>query len=103
MGGHYFQLGESAVARPPIRAPSAEVGHVAKPPPLHLFIGDLHNKLRTKRFPRQVLSLAPAALPTWHAMLFRAGRRFIVCPGCPRMIREGILAVGSQEFQKLSP
>src|SRR5213078_947484 len=56
-----FQLIEGALLRLLVEPPAAKLRCVAKTLPLHMVIGDLDHQLRTKRFPSEILALAPAA------------------------------------------
>ena len=61
VGRHYLQLLEGAVTRALVVAPPPKLRCVAKSAALHVVVTNLHDKLRTERLPRQVLSGAPAA------------------------------------------
>src|SRR5438874_12990248 len=51
----------------------------------------LQPQLRTQRFPREVLPLAPAALPTWHTAC--AFTTIFIRPGLPRMVLQRICPI----------
>src|SRR5438067_1133092 len=72
-----------------------------EPCPLHMFVSNFDHQLGTQRLPRQVLALAPAALAARHSMLATAVRGSMLRPGLPRVIRESVLAVGREVFDKL--
>src|SRR5260370_10282935 len=93
-----FALGIRAVARFLVDAPSAKLRHVPESRPLHVFVGDLHHQLRPQRLPRQVLALAPAALPSRHPLPSLCG-----CPELPRMIDERVVAIGREKSRELAP
>src|ERR1700746_3437467 len=90
---NHLKLRIRAVAGLLILAPSAELRRVAEPVSLHVVVSDFHHQLGAQRFPRQVLALAPAALPARHT--FRRISRFagLLCPMLPWMIVEGVFAV----------
>src|SRR5207248_1889837 len=56
-----FELIEGALLRLLVEPPAAKLRCVAKTRPLHMVISDLDHQLRTKRFPSEILALAPAA------------------------------------------
>src|SRR5580698_7922832 len=77
---------------------------MAKTRALHVLICDFDNQFGTNRFPRQILSIAPAALPTWHSLPGFRARRRMLGPTSPRMMGQGAFAIGSQklcQFQSL--
>ncbi len=66
---HHLELRIRAITRPLIHSPPPKLSHMPKPAPLHMLIRHLHHQLRTQRLPRQILPLAPTALPTRHPLL----------------------------------
>ena len=64
-----FELCVSAVARFFIGAPPAKLRQMTETASLHMFVSDLDDQLGAKRFPRQILIPAPAALAAGHAMV----------------------------------
>src|SRR5262245_66148811 len=65
---------------------------------LHVVVGDLHDELGAQRLPREVLSLAPAALASGHALV----GRLRAAPVLPGVIRERVLAVRLQDRDELA-
>src|SRR6187551_1026799 len=63
-----FKLGIRAILRLLIGTPPAELREMPESPALHVFIRDFNNQFRPQRFPRQILTLAPAALAAGHSM-----------------------------------
>src|SRR4029077_4400251 len=90
---NHFKLRIRTVAGVLVLGPSAELRRMTEPVSLHVVVSDLHHQFGSQRFPRQVLALAPAALPARHT--FRRISRFagLVCPMLPWMIVERVLAV----------
>jgi len=70
--GDDFQLREGAGLGFAVGAPAAEVGHVAEPAALHVFICDFDDEFGAQRFPLEIFATAPTAFATGHAVL--AGR-----------------------------
>src|ERR1700722_10722263 len=73
---NHFELRISAIARLLIGAPSAELRHVTESVSLHVLVRNLHYEFGSQRFPRQVFTLTPAALPARHALDAVASRGF---------------------------
>src|SRR5512138_1787665 len=94
-----FELFESAITRPLVGAPAAELGSVAKAIALHVIVGNLNNELRTQRLPGQIFSGAPSTLRAGHStkLIVRELR-----PVTPGMIFERILAVRLEKPHELS-
>ena len=65
---NHFELRVGAVARLLVGAPPAKLRHVAEARALHVLVSDLDHQLGPQRLPRQILALAPAALPARHAL-----------------------------------
>ena len=74
---------------------------MAKTISLHVIVSDLHHQLGPERLPRQILALAPAALPSRPAIHF-SGRRLCVSPVFPWMDLDAIRAVGFQKFRQFA-
>src|SRR6187455_2075835 len=94
--GHHFELCVGAVARRLVDAETSELSGMSKATALHVIVGDLDHELGAQRFPRQILALAPAAEPSWHALLgtaFLGGRAAVLAPAPPRVFGERVLAI----------
>src|SRR5438067_11382307 len=98
---NYFELGIRAISRLLVGAPSAKLRSVAKSASLHMVIGDFDNQFRSQRFPRQVLTLTPAALATRHATRRFRACLFRICPALPRMRGKRIFAERLEKFHQL--
>src|SRR5262249_41517505 len=90
---NHFQLIVPTIPRLFIEPPSSKLRRMPEPAPLHMVILDLRHQLRSQRLPRQVLSLAPTAPTTRHALR--------VAPLPPRMLEESVLPIWREIFGKL--
>ena len=99
MRRHDLELLERAVGRLLVGSPSTELRRVTEAISLHVVVGDFNHQLRTQRFPREVLPLAPAALPTWHTAC--AFTTIFIRPGLPRMVLQRICPIRLEEFCQL--
>jgi len=63
-----------------------------------MLVSDFDHQFGPQRFPRQIFSLAPTALAARHALAGLPLSRFR--PLFPRVMGEGILAIGRQELKK---
>src|SRR4029077_8958253 len=70
----HFELSVGAVTRLFVGAPASKLRHVPEAGPLHVLVGDFDHEVRPQRLPRQVLSLAPAALASRNALPRSPGR-----------------------------
>src|SRR5438477_3416474 len=93
-----FQLIEGALLRLLVEPPAAKLRCVAKTRPQHMVISDLDHQLRTKRFPSEILALAPAAQTARTALTALA----VQGPVFPRMTVDIGRAVGPQIFHQLA-
>src|SRR5258705_3981746 len=84
-----FKLIVAAVFRLLVGAPAQEDGGVPEAVALHVVVLHLAHALGSKRFPREILPGAPAALPAGHAPALVALR---VRPFAPGMLLERLLA-----------
>ena len=62
-----FELGIGTVAGLFVGSPPAKLRRMTEAASLHVIVCDFHNQFGPQRFPRQILALAPAALPARHA------------------------------------
>src|SRR5579864_685217 len=90
---NHLKLRIRAVAGLLVLAPSAELRRVAEPVSLHVVVSDFHDQFGAQGFPRQVLALAPAALPARQTFRRIASLAGLVCPMLPWMIVERVFAV----------
>src|SRR5438874_4717340 len=93
-----FQLIEGALLRLLVEPPTAKLRCVATTRPLHMVISDLDHQLRTKRFPSEILALAPAAQTARTALTALV----VQGPILPRMTVDIGRAVGPQIFHQLA-
>ena len=100
LGWHDFQLLVGAGLRFSVAAPTAELRGVAEAVALHVIIGDFNDELGAQGFPRQIFSLAPAALAAGHALWGIGGRGNGGIPFLPGMMSESVSAVRCEEFGK---
>ena len=97
-----LELSIRAIAGFLVGAPPSELRCVTEAVALHVIVSDFDYKLRTQRFPGHVLSLAPAALGAWSALLGFTIRCFELGPIFPGMSSERILAIWCKVFHKLT-
>src|SRR5205807_1351797 len=98
---HDLGLRICSVSRAIVATPAAELRRVPKAASLHVIVRHLGDELGAKRFPGQVLALAPAALHPRTPVRLRLVRlRFR--PRTPRMPVEGVLAVRGKEIHELA-
>src|SRR5579871_2733838 len=100
MRRHDLQLRVGAIGRLLVRAPSAKVRHVAEAGTLHVLVGDFGNQFGTDRLPREVLALAPTALPAGQPM--HSFGLTISGPLFPRVAVEGVLAVWHEKLRQFA-
>jgi hypothetical protein len=93
-----FELIEGTLLRLLVEPPAAKLRCVAKTCPLHMVISDLDHQLRTKRFPSEILALAPAAQTARTALIALV----VQGPIFPRMTVDIGRAVGPQIFHQLA-
>src|SRR6516165_2095542 len=98
----HLKLRIAAVLRRLVFSPAPKLCGVTKTLPLHVVVRNLHNQLRPQRFPRQILTLAPAALAAWHSATSPTLPSFAFGPRLPGMTGERVLAVGREEIDQLS-
>src|SRR5437762_3251328 len=89
------------LARPFVGPPAPKLRRVSKPAALHVVVRDFDDELRTKRFPREILALAPAAHRA-RSTMWLAFARISVRPCTPRVTLERILAIRREELDELS-
>src|SRR5215510_12689135 len=74
---------------------------MTKPAALHVIVGNFQHKLRSNRFPGQILSLAPAAETAGNAMAHFVGRAGHFGPAFPWVAFQCVPAIGSEELHEV--
>ena len=93
-----FELSVRTVAGLLVGAPSAELGHVAKPAPLHVFVRHLYNQLGTQRLPGEILALTPSALAAGHPVLSVDAIEFMLLRETPWVVGRCVFTEGGEVF-----
>jgi len=97
-----LELRVGAIARLLVGAPPSKLRGVTKAAALHVVVSHLDHQIGAKRFPGEILALAPATLCAGYPTARGFGFADHVGPVLPRVIVERAFAVRRQELHELA-